>query len=326
MSYELVELCAGTASVSLWALGRCRPLTGFMGSKRRWAGQIVESLEVDRPERVVLVDAGPWGDVWSVLQASDARAEVAAILDGWDAEDETPHGLWRRMVDLEPPANAPERVAQYLWLQARSAGTIPIWWSGTRWESPSGSRTETAHQRGGCAASSRGTGAAHDRGAGVMGVRHRRRTADVGPAYESGGLTRGARGGRSVGKPDHPQARGIQYPSTIARRIRALDHIDWSRVEVVHGDVRSVEPIPGATVYHDPPYLGCPRYAELLPRADVLALAQRWADAGCRVAVSEAEPLPIEGWTARQLARREWLTASWRARWPEQLSLWNAAM
>lgn len=155
----LVELCAGTASVSLWAMGRCRPLTGFMGSKRRWAGQLVEAMEVDRPERVVLVDAGPWGDVWSVLQASDARAEVA---------------------------------------------------------------------------------------------------------------------------------------------------------------------IPGATVYHDPPYLGCPRYAELLPRADVLALAQRWADAGCRVAVSEAEPLPIDGWTARQLARREWVTASWQIRWPEQLSFLEA--
>src|SRR5262245_35526098 len=142
----LVELCAGTASVSLWALGRCPPLCGFMGSKRRWAPALVEAMGCDRPDRVVLVDAGPWGDVWTQLLNPTIRRAVAGLLLAWDArriED-----LWTECVSVPPSTDPAQRVAQYLLLQARSAGTIPVWWSGSRWESPTGSRTEAAHNRG----------------------------------------------------------------------------------------------------------------------------------------------------------------------------------
>jgi hypothetical protein len=263
-----------------------------MGSKRRWAPMLVPALGVDRPGRVVLVDAGPWGDVWSVLRVREHRARAAELLESWD--DEPAPDLWARLVEQPPALDLPWfRAAQFLWLQARSAGTIPVWWSGTRWESPTGSRTEAAHQRGGAPLVRRCKGAAS--------------------AIEAG------RGGR---------CRGIQRPSTIARRIGHIDAIDWSRVEVIHGRAENVEPIRGATVYLDPPYVGAPRYAEAFPRTRVVAVAERWADAGARVAISEAEPLrELRGWATRRLASRkaEWITASWPIALPEQLDLWRAA-
>ncbi len=324
MTVTLVELCAGTASLSLWALGRVVPLTGYMGSKRRWAGLLTEALGADDPDRVVLVDGGPWGDVWTVLQRRELRQAVAEVLLDLDAvvvAKGTP-AAWQKC--LEPPSFDPvRRVAYFLWLQARSAGTIPVWWSGTRWESPTGARTEAAHARG------NGTSLEHrEKG---------RASRHEGPPYEAGGFERrreegsrkaggtnqrrDTRGGAAA--PKGYGSRGIQRPWTIAQRILALDLLPWDLVEVVHGDVRKVRPIPGARVYFDPPYLGCPRYAMTLPRVDVLSVARRWSDAGCRVLVSESEPLPLDGWTMRRLPgkRREWVTASWPVVIEEQLEL-----
>ncbi len=346
-----VELCAGTAAVSLRALAGhpVDPLTGFMGGKRRWAGELAELLGVHRyrPDRVVLVDAGPWGEVWDLLREREARQAVAATLDAWDREVASDRpalvtALWLRLAE-HPPADDPcERVAQYLWLQARSAGSIPVWWSGERWESPSGSRTGASAlaPRG-----SRENGPAHarledDR---ALGAAHpkaplsrRRGACGEGPAYPAS--SRSTRGGRAVpkgvptverahergvGRQKQPGCRGVMAPATIARRIRALDAIDWSRVEVRRCSVQDVDPIPGATVYFDPPYQGAPRYAVLFPRAEVLDVSRRWAAAGCRVAVSEGEPLPLDGWASSALPRsaREYVTTSWGARLAEQGSL-----
>lgn len=351
MSTTLVELCAGTAAVSLRALaGRpVQPLTGYMGGKRRWASQLAELLGYgDRvPDRVVLVDAGPWGDVWQVLREREHRIRVANIFRyRWGDSD--PHELWASLVTVEPPPDPAERVAQYLWLQARSAGTIPIWWSAERgrWESPTGSRTEAAHERGGAPAIDRQVGDHRVGRAAEKGGR------DLGRAYEAGGLERlRAEGSRKVALPHQKDGngsvaaerrqkqkgvRGIQRPATIAERVDMLDRLPWERVEVFRGDLRTLAPIAGADVYFDPPYAGCPRYAAICPRADVLAVAERHRAAGCRVLVSEGEALPLEGWFHRRIhaeatsaggggtaarSRAEWLTSSWPIAVPEQLDL-----
>lgn len=319
MRRTLVELCAGTASVSLRALvGRpVTPLTGYMGSKRRWSPLLAEVLGYGtlRPDAVVLVDAGPWGDVWTHLCHREVRRDVVAEFVGW--RDREPHALWAELVGKPPPTDAPARIAQYLWLQARSAGTIPIWWSidRARWESATGSRTETAQDRGGMAAAKRGAGERAD-----------------GPAYEAGGSralgatdAAGATAASARGKPTHRGCRGVQYPATLAARVRALDAVPWERVTVIAGDLRSVPPIPGADVYFDPPYLHCPRYAATCPRADVLAVALAWRDAGARVLVSEAEPLPLAGFHAEPLTAREWLTGSFPFRLAHQFPLFAEA-
>jgi hypothetical protein len=106
---------------------------------------------------------------------------------------------------------------------------------------------------------------------------------------------------------------------------------------VLHRDGREVEPIPGAVVVIDPPYLGTHGYEAggVLPRADVVAMARRWAEAGAVVAVCEAVPVAQEmgpGWCSIDITGErtlkgsrcgtvtEWLTlsrpavAGWRTR------------
>jgi hypothetical protein len=73
-------------------------------------------------------------------------------------------------------------------------------------------------------------------------------------------------------------------------------------------DARTIDPPtlpPGTVVFIDPPYFGTTPYAHDLPRADVVAIARRWAAAGALVMVCEAEPIPelvAEGWQARDIA------------------------
>jgi hypothetical protein len=67
----------------------------------------------------------------------------------------------------------------------------------------------------------------------------------------------------------------------------------------IHPDALQVEPQPlppGCVVYIDPPYEGTTGYADDLPRAQVLALAMQWAQAGAAVYISEAVPLDLPGW------------------------------
>ena len=71
-------------------------------------------------------------------------------------------------------------------------------------------------------------------------------------------------------------------------------------------DARAVDPPqlpPGSVVIIDPPYLGhlgehpTTGYAHSLPRADVLTMARRWADAGAWVVICECAPIvELEGW------------------------------
>ena len=67
----------------------------------------------------------------------------------------------------------------------------------------------------------------------------------------------------------------------------------------IHPDALQVDPQqlpPGCVVYMDPPYQGTTGYADDLPRAQVLALAMKWSQAGAAVYISEAVPLDLPGW------------------------------
>ena len=112
----------------------------------------------------------------------------------------------------------------------------------------------------------------------------------------------------------------------------------------VHPDARTVEPPslpPGVVVYIDPPYVGTTGYGNDLPRAEVIELARRWADAGARVYISEAEALPAlmaDGWHSVEITSqrrgqkrtfggtREWVTCSHEPAWrpAEQQGLFGA--
>ena len=222
-----------------------------MGSKRRWRSEIDGLLPATRG--ALLCDAGPWGQVWRAIQV-DARG-VAQELRSYHRDARV---AWTEA--YHPPVGDLVRdAAQYLVLQARTPSGIPIWWDGERWVTPTGTKTEAAHARGG-------------------------RVTFAGP------------------KPGN----GLVHTETLARRAEALARL--ADLEVWRGDCRAVEPFP-AVVLLDPPYVGAPRYAELLPRRDVLDLVQRWSAAGADVVVCEGEPIP--GMHHHQLAPREWLSATW---------------
>lgn len=111
---------------------------------------------------------------------------------------------------------------------------------------------------------------------------------------------------------------------------------------LIHPDARTIDPPalpPGTVCYMDPPYVATTGYAHDLPRAEVVALARRWAAAGATVAISEAEPIPelvAEGWHAVEITgerigaartfskqKREWVTMNKAPAWvpPVQGSL-----
>lgn len=88
-------------------------------------------------------------------------------------------------------------------------------------------------------------------------------------------------------------------PGHLAARVERLASIRWPAATLVLcRDVRDVEPVPGAVVYVDPNYAGTTGYGDHdISRDEVLVLANRWVDAGCVVAVSEREPLPLGEWS-----------------------------
>lgn len=102
---------------------------------------------------------------------------------------------------------------------------------------------------------------------------------------------------------------GMRRVATLAERIQRIPLDVYSRLHVIHGKVQDVQPIPGAVVLFDPPYRGAPRYAEVLPREEVLDVARAWSKVAARVVVCEGEPLPLDGWATWRLAAKEWVTA-----------------
>jgi 16S rRNA G966 N2-methylase RsmD len=96
-------------------------------------------------------------------------------------------------------------------------------------------------------------------------------------------------------------------------------------------DAREVQPAtlpPGTVAYMDPPYANTTGYGHDLGRAEVCALAERWASAGAWVVISEAEPITELGWPSVEITgervgqkrtfsrqQREFLTMSKPPRW-----------
>ena len=283
----LVDLCTGAGALWLHALGgrQLLPPVSWMGGKRRLAGDVFAALGlVDRREltRIVMVDAGPWGWVWPAV-LGEHGPRVCALLRAW-GQDKGARELWDWLSEQPPMAGPAEKAAQWLWLQARSASGVPVWWSTGQ---EAGWRTSANRHRG------------YDQ-----------------VAQQTGGAWCACSGG---GTPTRVGCRGpsggMVRPSTISRRIEAIRSAvtKWGGiVDIIHGDVRDIDPVPGAYVTFDPNYQGRTGYGWNCPRPLVLEVSRRWANAGCRVATCEAAPLDIAGWHHLELApgrkNPEWLT------------------
>lgn len=124
-----LELFAGGAACTLALMGGAAvvPPVGYMGGKRKLAAGILGAagLRIGQgAERVLLVDAGEWGGVWSEV-VRDGRGLADRLL-GWEGRD--PSDLWRELAAAGRPEDPQERAAAYLWLQGRAASCTPVWW------------------------------------------------------------------------------------------------------------------------------------------------------------------------------------------------------
>ena len=205
-----------------------------------------------------------------------------------------------RVVEGDVCGVEPREVAKWLWLQARTCNSVPVFVEDGKW----------------CMCEKRTSARRH-----------------IAQTHEPSGVS-GAKPivQRNSGAPGNW---GMQNPETLAARSEVCHQV-LARQPVVlsTADVASVKPgeLPAETVvYMDPPYQGCTGYGADLPREQVLSVARLWAEAGATVCVSEAEPLAdlvAEGWHAVEITgcrvgqkrtfskqKREWLTLNREPAW-----------
>lgn len=128
-----VELCCGSAAVTLRLLGgpRALPPVTYQGGKRKFAGAILAALGLragQGAKSVLLVDAGPWGDVWSHISVG---YDLAPFMAKWEHgeglnPDEYQARIWPILRDTYRgefgPTDPVEMSAAWLWLLQRSFG------------------------------------------------------------------------------------------------------------------------------------------------------------------------------------------------------------
>lgn len=106
------------------------PPVSWMGGKRRLAREVLALLDLHpgRPVPCILGDASWWGWVWPTCLDPVTGPEVSAMLRFWRGRD--PRALWFWLRDVGPMESRVEAAAQLLWLQARAASGVPVWWEG----------------------------------------------------------------------------------------------------------------------------------------------------------------------------------------------------
>jgi hypothetical protein len=308
-----IELCAGTAAVSLRLhRARARPPVSRMGAKTGYADVLLGLMGLAPGQgardgtRYLWCEPDP--GVRLLLEAyRDAELARAAadIIRGWAGED--PRALWERLRAEGPPRGLPADLC-LRWLsygqdpdrgfRATAGGTWPdrppeVASVAARLDLP----TLPAEVRPDAREVDPREVArwallgewAFRRGEPASGPAGDSRWADV-PWRNFAGEVVGTRVGLTV----EAMAGRWNLPTLPA---------------TIHPDARTLDPAPdlpaGTWTLIDPPYQGTTGYGHDLPRADVVALARRWAAAGALVMVCEQEPIPellADGWGYRDIA------------------------
>ena len=307
------------------------PPVSWMGGKRRLAREILALLDLHpgRPVPCILGDASWWGWVWPTCLDPVTGPAVSAMLRFWRGRD--PRALWFWLRDVGPMESRVEAAAQLLWLQARAASGVPVWWEGAEVLAAPGPGRERqlAADRG--ANGPRLVATTHGNGQ-PPGVPYDAGCKGSLMASDGRGVPREAGHKADKGGEDG-RTGGIVDPGTIATRLDAIraacakgtnaagaGGIVDPGTRVFHTDALTLvtewAPRLGAAGrwYLDPPYQGATGYPATCPREEVLVIAETAARYGGRVVLSEAVGLAAElgrGWSQVQLRdgkKPEWVT------------------
>jgi hypothetical protein len=337
-----VELCAGLASVSLMLDGGkyARPPVSRMGNKHGYGLALLRIMGL-RPgqgaDRYLWCEPDP--GCRALLHAYTDREvmqEAARIIRSW--KDEEPRALWERL-RAEGPIRVGEarEVARY--------GLVRSWGHGSGCEF-----TQRAYWGPGHVPPSkspgwvpsltlRGLEGRMERPTLPATVTPDARAVDPREVARWATVQRWGYGNAPLDADLNIAARtgeGTFGPNNFGTTETTANGLDRTPTlpATVTPDARPIEPAdlpPGTVVFMDPPYVGTTGYGNDLPREDVVMLARRWLDAGARVYISEAEPLPslvADGWHAVEITsqrsgqkrtfskqQREWVTCSHPPAW-----------
>jgi hypothetical protein len=311
----LVELCAGTAALSLrLERSKARPPVSRMGSKAGYSDAILSRMGLhpgQGAEHYLLCEPDPGCRL--LLEAYRNRALALAAAEhirGW--KDEEPRALWERLREEGPAKCAvdPREVAR--WARIVTANRlIPVHHDGKKWcNSARNTGTKGGISHGGpdfC--TEIGPLAAGFASLPTLPatITDDARTVDPREVarWVIGGSWAYVQGVPFQGWCGPGDRRQDTTPKAIATKIATLPTLSAT----ITDDARTVDPpqLPaGSWVYIDPPYVGTTGYGHNLGRPEVIALARRWREAGAHVAVSEAEPIAeliADGWHAHELSR-----------------------
>ena len=353
-----VELCAGLASVSgvLEHGSTWKPPVSRMGRKTGYAGAILRVMGLrprQKAERYLWAEAD--GDVAALLAAytqPEKMREIAAIIRSWIPCPYGPHevdpscsrckgtGRWDAR-DLWEVLRREER--RGLWEGGPTPEQVAAWSVGFTWTHPvqrrmfcgPGHNPESASNGltlpGFCTRFSAlpwpPVLIAQDAAVDVGSV--------AGWAVDVSRTTPYGQFQPEVDSRPHPDSRRAargQIAGSMAPReavgLRFVSCPVWPTVALTPAADLPVPLLPsGTVVYMDPDYQGTTGYKHTFPRAQVCETAERWATAGARVYISEAEPIAALGWHHVELtserkgqartfgATPEWLTCSHPPAW-----------
>jgi hypothetical protein len=132
-----LDLTCGTGSLGLrLATGtKVKPLMPYMGWKKNLAQHILDVAEVEQgADRLIFVDAGPWGRAWQAIAREEQREAVISILQHYTREQ--PKELYERLKAEPVPSSDVRFCARFLTLQRWAYGSKPVGIVGDRWSLP----------------------------------------------------------------------------------------------------------------------------------------------------------------------------------------------
>jgi hypothetical protein len=288
-----VELCAGTAAVSL-QLHRegARPPVSRMGSKRGYAIAVLHALGLYPGQQAAhYLWCEPDDGCRLLLETyrdHDLAVEVAAIIRGW--KDEDPRALWDRL-RAEGPVKAPtpREVARFIltgvWSYKQSMPESGFIGPGQRRQDTTATATATENLP---ELPAEVTQEAVD-------------PREVGRWLYMSARSGGSLPGNAYLPEDNPHEGWGGTGVSRATLARILPDTPTLPAEVTDGAVEPPVLPPNTVVYIDPPYVNTTGYKHDLPRKRVVELALAWYAAGAKVAISEQEAIPelvAQGWVA----------------------------